>query len=501
MVNWFTLAFTNTSSADCGFKRDSTAFHGLQIGVLAASFSDLCRPEQQKERSPTMSSVAMPYTGGDIKKSGELGKMFDIPTDGSKSRKSGPINNAPSRTASFGGVGSLSGQLTPNVANRSSVSSTGGSGSASLKKTNSGPLNKHGESMKKSSGPQVGGTASVSRQNSGPIAPLLPTTGLITSGPISSGPLNSSGAPRKVSGSLDSTGSLKLHSAAIVHNPAVTNLSQEEEYSFHRSFPKPILWAMGLLFVMGFIAGGFILGAVHNPILLVVVFVLFVAVAAVFTWNTCWGRKSITGFIARYPDTELRTARDGQFVKVVTCGNVPLESSFQKIPRCVYTSTSLYEYRGCDSKAANPTHRRFTWGLRAVEKHVTDFYISDFQSGLRALVKAGHGAKVTPYVDYSVVVDINQSNRDMSPEFVRWLGERKLSSDDRIMRLKEGYIKEGSAVSVMGVVQRNDNVLMIVPPPEPIPTGCQWGKCILPATLEGLVLRCEDSSKIDVIPV
>lgn len=73
-----------------------------------------------------------------------------------------------------------------------------------------------------------------------------------------------------------------------------------------------------------------------------------------------------------------------------------------------------------------------------LQKHVTDFYISDFQSGLRALVKAGYGAKVTPYVDDSVVVDINQSNRDMSPEFIRWLGERKLSSDDRTMRLKEG---------------------------------------------------------------
>lgn len=55
------------------------------------------------------------------------------------------------------------------------------------------------------------------------------------------------------------------------------------------------------------------------------------------------------------------------FVKVVTCGNVPLESSFQKVPRCVYTSTSLYEYRGWDSKAANATHRRFTWGLRSSE--------------------------------------------------------------------------------------------------------------------------------------
>lgn len=54
-------------------------------------------------------------------------------------------------------------------------------------------------------------------------------------------------------------------------------------------------------------------------------------------------------------------------LKVVTCGNVPLESSFQKVPRCVYTSTSLFEYRKWDSKAANPKHRCFTWGLRAAE--------------------------------------------------------------------------------------------------------------------------------------
>lgn len=54
---------------------------------------------------------------------------------------------------------------------------------------------------------------------------------------------------------------------------------------------------------------------------------------------------------------------------------------------------------------------------------------------------------------------------------------------------------------MMGVVQRNDNVLMIVPPPEPFTTGCQWTKGILPASLEGIVLRCEDASKIDVIPV
>lgn len=68
-----------------------------------------------------------------------------------------------------------------------------------------------------------------------------------------------------------------------------------------------------------------------------------------------------------------------------------------------------------------------------------DFYISDFQSGLRALVKTGYGTKVTPYVDESVIIDVNPSNKDMSPDFVRWLAERNLSSDERTMRLKEGY--------------------------------------------------------------
>ncbi|MQL83522.1 hypothetical protein Taro_016026, partial [Colocasia esculenta] len=513
-----------------GYMGSRFPSHQLSNGLYVSG-----RPEQPKEKPVVMSSTAVPYTGGDIKKSGELGKMFDIPVEGSKSRKSGPITNAPARTGSFGGAASHSGPINTNAPGRSSyssgpVSSVGGPVTGSgRQKSNSGPLNKHGEPMKKTSGPQPGGGAPTSRQNSGPLTPVLPTTGLITSGPISSGPLNSSGAPRKVSGPLDSMGSMKLHSMNIAHNQAITNLSQVEEQSFKSSIPKLMLYTVILLFVMGFIAGGFILGAVRNAILLIVVVVLFSFVAALFTWNSCWGRRAIISFIARYPDAELRTAKDGQYVKisgvcnlfwtvnvyndqhlllrndlwfvVVTCGNVPLESSFQKVPRCVYTSTSLYEYRGWDSKAANPKHRRFTWGLRSVERRAVDFYISDFQSGLRALVKTGYGSKVTPYVDESVVVDVNLNNKDMSPDFLRWLGERNLSSDDRVMRLKEGYIKEGSTVSVMGVVQRNENVLMIVPPPEPISMGCQWAQCILPSNIDGIVLRCEDTSKIDVIPV
>lgn len=153
------------------------------------------------------------------------------------------------------------------------------------------------------------------------------------------------------------------------------------------------------------------------------------------------------------------------YLKVVTCGNVPLESSFHRVPRCVYTSTCLHEYRGWGSKPANASHRCFTWGLRSSEvsdstvfsfslsssipskhfpctimlqRHVVDFYISDFQSGLRALVKTGNGAKVTPLVDESVVVDFKQGSEQVSPDFVRWLRQKNLSSDDRIMRLKEG---------------------------------------------------------------
>jgi len=266
-----------------------------------------------------MTSTAVPYTGGDIKKSGELGKMFDIPVDGSKSRKSGPITGAPSRTGSFGGAGSHSGPIQANAAARAAYTTSGpmtSGGSSSMKKSNSGPLNKHGEPVKKSSGPQSGGVTPIGRQNSGPLTPVLPTTGLITSGPISSGPLNSSGAPRKVSGPLEATGSMKMQGSAAVHNQAVTVLSQGDEYSFRRNFPKAVLWLLILLFVMGFIAGGFILGAVRNAILLIVVVVLFGLVAASFSWNTYWGRRSIMGFVANYPDSELRTAKNGQFVKV-----------------------------------------------------------------------------------------------------------------------------------------------------------------------------------------
>jgi hypothetical protein len=109
---------------------------------------------------------------------------------------------------------------------------------------------------------------------------------------------------------------MKMRATSSAHNPAVTNLNTEDGYSILGSFLKKIPYLVILLFVMGFIAGGFILGVVHNAILLIVVLVIFGFVASLLIWNACWGRRGAIGFVNRYPDANLRTARDGQYVKV-----------------------------------------------------------------------------------------------------------------------------------------------------------------------------------------
>lgn len=56
-------------------------------------------------------------------------------------------------------------------------------------------------------------------------------------------------------------------------------------------------------------------------------------------------------------------------------------------------------------------------------------------------------------------------------------------------------------MSVMGVVRRHDNVVMIVPPVQPVSTGFQWLRCLLPTYVEGLILTCDDTQDADVVPV
>ncbi|MCO5554544.1 hypothetical protein L7F22_008074 [Adiantum nelumboides] len=503
----------------------SKGVHQLSNGLYVSG-----APDKYKDKVPIMTSSAMPYTGGDIKKSGELGKMFDIAVEAPKLKKSGPLHGGAPSSGSFRAAGSNSGPLSSsgNPMMRSSIPNSGpqglsmGSqvGSRPRQAAHSGPLFRNGDPSNvknamhsncrgvsngtnlRNSGPLSGGgmAPGMVRQNSGPLAPNLPATGLITSGPITSGPPSSS---KKHSGPLDGSGfGPKL--TGSVNNHAINNLSNSQMYSFKRSFPSVILWTVVPLFLIGFVAGAFILAAVQNAVLLIVVVCLLCAILLLLVWNTFVGKGAVTGFIVKYADADWSQVKDGHYVKVtgvVTCGNAPLETSYQGVPRCVYTSSGLYEYRDLKGKPAGTNHRCFTWGLRHLERYAVDFYISDLKSGERALVKAGYGATVTPYVEESTVVNVTKTNRDIPSRFSKWLSDRNLSSDDRVMRLTEGYIKEGFIVTVMGVMQRNENVLMIVPPSEPVSTGCQWGRCLLPATMEGLLLRFEADAKADSIPV
>lgn len=97
---------------------------------------------------------------------------------------------------------------------------------------------------------------------------------------------------------------------------AINSLSNVQEYSFPKNFPRMILYTLIPLFVIGFIAGAFIFAAVKNAVLLFVVATLFGVVVVLLAWNTFWGKRAIFGFLAKHPLSDLATAKDGQLVKV-----------------------------------------------------------------------------------------------------------------------------------------------------------------------------------------
>jgi len=119
-------------------------------------------------------------------------------------------------------------------------------------------------------------------------------------------------------------------------------------------------------------------------------------------------KKGFLGLLKRYHDVELRYILDGQFIKItgyVTCGNISLELSYQKVPRCVYISSELYEYKKWG---------RITWGSTYTRKYVADFYITNFKSRLRELVKTRSGAKIAPLmVEPTTIVDATNDNKEL----------------------------------------------------------------------------------------
>ncbi|XP_073263636.1 uncharacterized membrane protein At1g16860 isoform X3 [Populus alba] len=198
-------------------------------------------------------------------------------------------------------------------------------------------------------------------------------------------------------------------------------------------------------------------------------------------------------------DPRLRATFISIYLNLVSCGSVSLESSYERAARCTYVSTLLYEYGGFGVKPMNANSSCLQWNLKYCERFSTDFYITDRKSGIRAMVKAGSGCKVVPLIVESKLVTTRQC-RTLSSHLRKWLQERNLSAEARLLRLEEGYVQEGSFVTVIGVLRRNNDISMIVQPQELFSTGCLWQKLLLPVDVDGLILGFPDTAGPNMNP-
>lgn len=278
------------------------------------------------------------------------------------------------------------------------------------------------------------------------------------------------------------------------------------EHNSHSCKPIPRLAVCILLlvFFVGLSVSVFILVVVHNVFFFLSFILLFALVLSFLAWNKLnWRRKAAVFWCLRsFPDSDLAAATDGQLVKItglVSCGSVSLESSYERAARCTYVSTLLYEYGGFGVKPMNANTSCLQWNLKYCERFSTDFYITDRKSGIRAMVKAGSGCKVVPLIVESKLVTTRQC-RTLSSHLRKWLQERNLSAEARLLRLEEGYVQEGSFVTVIGVLRRNNDISMIVQPQELFSTGCLWQKLLLPVDVDGLILGFPDTAGPNMNP-
>ncbi|XP_051218468.1 uncharacterized membrane protein At1g16860 [Lolium perenne] len=261
-------------------------------------------------------------------------------------------------------------------------------------------------------------------------------------------------------------------------------------------FPRAAALAVAALLAVGIGLGALVLAVVRSPVLLLLALLLSAAVSAFLLWNAASGR-ALRRFVDGLQPSSLRVAADGQLVKItglVSCGDISLISSYEKVENCVYTSTLLRKCGRWGSELANPVNNCSRWKLTHAERFAADFYITDAKSGKRALVKAGYRTKVVPLIDENVLVSTSR-NIELSSTLKCWLEERNLSSEEaQIIRLEEGYIQEGMRLSVIGILSKKNEDLMILPPREPVSTGCVLLSFLLPAYFDGIVLRLVDKS-------
>ncbi|KAK3038757.1 hypothetical protein RJ639_027344 [Escallonia herrerae] len=280
-----------------------------------------------------------------------------------------------------------------------------------------------------------------------------------------------------------------------MNNLSNTTLTTDAGHRHYTRKPIPTLaiYVLALLFLIGLGVSIFILAVVHNALFLLLLLSLAALVAAFLLWNSLnWRRNgAVLFYLHSFPDSDLRFARDGDLVKItglVTCGSISLESSYEKVAPCIYTSTSLYEFGELGLKPADVKESWFQWRLVYSERFSADFYLTDGKSGITVLVKAGQGSKVFPLIAESRLVNSTRKCEILSSHLRKWLNDRSLPVEARLLRLEEGYIKEGSSVIVIGMLRRNADSTIIVQPPTLISTGCLLRKFLLPVDVDGLIL-------------
>ncbi|XP_022147465.1 uncharacterized membrane protein At1g16860-like [Momordica charantia] len=276
-----------------------------------------------------------------------------------------------------------------------------------------------------------------------------------------------------------------------ISNAAVRE-PRDDHYSACKPIPSAALYILIPLFILGFSVSIFVLVVVHNAFFFLSLLLLSILLSAFALWNNLDSSSTAAAlsFLHSFPDSDLPLAREGQLVKITgfaSCGAVSLESSYEKATGCIYASTSLYECRGI-SLISQKITPYCGWRLGYSERFSTDFYITDRKTGIRAMVRAGPGSKLVPLIIESKLVNTTRHRKILSPSLRKWLRDRNLSTEARMLRLEEGYVQEGSFVSVMGMLHKNNGHLTIVQPPDIISTGCVWRKLLLPIDIDGLVL-------------
>ncbi|XP_078167740.1 putative membrane protein At1g16860 [Carex rostrata] len=261
--------------------------------------------------------------------------------------------------------------------------------------------------------------------------------------------------------------------------------------------PVAVHWVLIPLLLAGLGVSVFVLAVVHNALLFVGVIVLSVLVVAFLVRNLIASRSNsgLLLFLNRVPDSDIRTAADGQIVKITgiaSCGDVCLVSSYEKVARCVYTSTLLYTCRGWTTMLSNFSDGCIRWDLAHLERQAADFYITDAKSGTRVLVKAGNNSRMVPLIEESILISTRDNNRELSLTLKKWLDERYLSVGSHLLRLEEGYIKEGRYITAMGMLSKKNGTVAIIPPSEPFSTGCLRRQFLLPIEIDSLLLKSSD---------